>query len=452
MNGEITYISVKRLHPHPDNPRKDLGDLTELAASIKENGIFQNLTVVDDDPSEYGSDYTVIIGHRRLAAAKLAGLTELPCVIAEMTPAEQVQTMLLENMQRSDLTVYEQAQGFQMMLDFGFTVEEVAEKSGFSQATVRRRVKMMELDQKTLKKVSARQLSLGDFDSLAQIEDIKERNEVLKSIGTNEFEMNLGRVMREQKARQNKPVIEAWLKSVGAKELKQEDKWSSAYEGYPGLSYYIYFADWGEKPDSTPPEKIEGEIFYWMDHNSLRLYKKVKKVPPVRKSKDDQAKEQAIREAWKALGEVASLAYDLRKQFIEKLTVTSKNREAVLRGALYAHLLEAIAYNGPDRYTITDMFGIETNRYDDKREEKLYNGIGSLNDHDLPVLIYALYGDDAKQDCSSSYKSSFPEFRRSCSIKLEVLYHWQVSLGYEMSTEERQLLDGSHEAFKEVKA
>ncbi len=92
---------------------------------------------VDDNFEQF----TVVIGHRRLAAAKLAGLTEVPCVIAQMTVKEQMQTMLLENMQRAELTVYEQAQGFQMMLDLGSTVEEVAEKSGFSVATVRRRVK-----------------------------------------------------------------------------------------------------------------------------------------------------------------------------------------------------------------------------------------------------------------------------------------------------------------------
>ena len=56
--------------------------------------------------------YTVVIGHRRLAAAKLAGLRELPCVITEMTLQEQLRTMLMENMQRTDLTVYEQAQAF----------------------------------------------------------------------------------------------------------------------------------------------------------------------------------------------------------------------------------------------------------------------------------------------------------------------------------------------------
>ena len=119
-------IPVDRLHPHPDNPRKDLGDLTELADSIKANGIMQNLTVVIDDPSKTITDYTVIIGHRRLAAAKLAGLTEVPCFITEMDEKTQLTTMLAENMQRADLTVYEQAQGFQMMIDLGATVEDVA--------------------------------------------------------------------------------------------------------------------------------------------------------------------------------------------------------------------------------------------------------------------------------------------------------------------------------------
>ena len=106
----------RQLKPHPKNPRKDVGDVTELAESIKANGIFQPLTVLSGDCID---GYTVVIGHRRLAAAKLAGLKKVPCNVAEMTEQEQISTMLLENMQRNDLTVYEQAQGFQMMLDMG---------------------------------------------------------------------------------------------------------------------------------------------------------------------------------------------------------------------------------------------------------------------------------------------------------------------------------------------
>lgn len=154
--AEIKYIAVQDLYPHPDNPRKELGDLTELADSIRISGVLQNLTVVprtrdmtDEeyctaceeyrrDPSDESrrtvnkhcvvDGYTIIIGHRRHAAAKLAGVAELPCIVVEMSERDQLQTMLVENMQRSDLTVYEQAQGFQMMLDMGVSVEEIAKK------------------------------------------------------------------------------------------------------------------------------------------------------------------------------------------------------------------------------------------------------------------------------------------------------------------------------------
>ena len=136
--AEIKYIPVSKLWKHPDNPRKDLGDVTELAESIKVNGVLQNLTVVpligEITKKWDGESYRVIIGHRRLAAAKLAGLEELPCVVVEMSEREQLSTMLTENMQRSDLTVYEQAQGFQMMLNMGDSVAEILEEIGLERA------------------------------------------------------------------------------------------------------------------------------------------------------------------------------------------------------------------------------------------------------------------------------------------------------------------------------
>ncbi len=438
--SEMVFIPADRLVPHPDNPRKDLGDLTELAVSIKENGIFQNLTVVPEAEDRF----TVIIGHRRLAAAKLAGLTELPCVIVEMTPKEQVQTMLLENMQRTDLTVYEQAQGFQMMLDLGATVEEIAEKSGFSQTTVRRRVKMMELDQKTLKEVSVRQLSLGDFDALAQIEDIKERNKVLESIGTRDFDANMSRALSVQAERRNRPIVKAWLKEIGAKELTQQEAWSNKYESYPGCSFYIYLSKWGEE-GNKPPKNIKGEIFYVLERTSLRLYKKREKAKPEKKPPEQIAKEKAIREAWKSLEESASLAYDLRKQFIEKLNVTGKTLPKVLRGAIQAAMLEAIEYNSPDRETLCSLLGIESS-YGAKRSEQFAAGIEKIDDKDLGKIVYALFGDDAKQmSVGNSYRGDWPAYQ--LSVKLNLIYNWLAKLGYEMSTEEMQLLNGEHSGY-----
>lgn len=477
---EIQMIPIWQIRPHPDNPRKELGDLSELAESIRANGIFQNLTVVPghrmthdewkelaerfrESPSEEirvqmnrrvsDEGYTVIIGHRRLAASKLAGLTEVPCVVTEMTQREQVQTMLLENMQRSDLTVYEQAQGFQMMLDLGSSVEEIAEKSGFSETTVRRRVKMMELNQETLKEVSDRQLSLGDFDKLAQIEDIKKRNEVLESIGTRDFSANLSRALSVQTERKNRPLVKAWLKEVGAKELSQNDTWGSNYEPYPGCGYYIFLSKWGED-GNKPPKTINEQIYYYLDNSSLKLYRKKQKAKPAQKSDSELAKEKAVREARKSLEESAALAYDLRKKFVETLTLTNKNRADILYGALMAHLLESIDYNSPDRDAISAVFGIDTDHYDPKRSEKLMDGIGKIQDKDIPMLIYAGFGDNAKQMCcANNYSKAFPDYE--AQPKLTVIYAWLKRLGYEMSTEEIQLLNGEHagyharEAFEE---
>ena len=90
----IEMIRTYDLFPHPQNPRKDLGDLDELVDSIKANGVLQNLTVVPRD----GGGYTVIIGHRRLAAARRAGLTELPCAVTYMTEEEQFALLAADGM------------------------------------------------------------------------------------------------------------------------------------------------------------------------------------------------------------------------------------------------------------------------------------------------------------------------------------------------------------------
>ena len=450
--AELKYIALDHLHPHPYNPRKDVGDVTELADSIKTNGILQNLTVipmeqVDPDatiPLGEGH-YTVLIGHRRRAAAELAGLAALPCIVVSMDAKEQMQTMLIENMQRSDLTVYEQAQGFQMMLDLGATVEEIAEKSGFSARTVRRRVKMMELDQKKLKEVSDRQLSLADFDTLAQIEDIKERNKCLDKIGTRDFDQAVASAMKKQLVKKNMPAVKKWLKSVDATAISQQDTWGNKYQHLPSVPYYIYIAKWGEG-ENKPPKTVKQPLFYYIDSDSLRLFVKAEKAVPEKKPPEQLAKEKAIREAWKSLNVLQSLAFDLRKQFIEKLTVTSKNRQEILLGAIYAATLEAVEYNSPDREALCKILGIE-NTYGSKRSAQYAAAIATLKNDDLARIVYALFGDSEKRGCTGTGSTrDFPEFK--LGIELNLLYNWLAMLGYEMSTDEMALMSGAHEAYK----
>ena len=173
--SSIVYLNRSQLEPHPDNPRKDLGDLEELRESIREHGIMQNLTVIPtDDTLEH---FRILIGHRRFAASE-GILTELPCVIAEgLSDREQVGIMLCENIQRSDLTYIEQARGFQMMLDLGDTVETIADKTGFSEKTIKSRLEINKLDEETLGEASERfQLSIADFMKLSKIKDVEKRN------------------------------------------------------------------------------------------------------------------------------------------------------------------------------------------------------------------------------------------------------------------------------------
>lgn len=169
-------IAIEQLDIHPKNVRKVYLGIDELAESIKARGVVQNLTVVPN-PDKKGH-YLVVIGNRRLTAARKAGIKTLPCIVTEMTEKEQISTMLLENMQRSDLSASEQAQGFQLMLDLGETEATIAEKTGFSKSTVRHRVNIAKLDQDTLAECEENkdfQLTLTDLYELEKIKDIKKK-------------------------------------------------------------------------------------------------------------------------------------------------------------------------------------------------------------------------------------------------------------------------------------
>lgn len=230
--SKLQMIPTDKLNPHPDNPRKVIGDVSELAESIKANGILQNLTVVPNNDN--WDDFTVVIGHRRLAAAKQAGLTELPCAVVEMTEKEQLSTMLTENMQRSDLTVYEQAKGFQMLIDLGDSVAEVVEKTGFKESTVRRRLKLAELDEESFKDSQLRQPTLADYERLNQIKNIDVRNELLKSIGTNNFDNLLYSAVKKQETDEEKEKIEKLCLEHGMIKAQKYNEIPDNYE-YTGI-------------------------------------------------------------------------------------------------------------------------------------------------------------------------------------------------------------------------
>jgi len=127
-------ISIERLEPNPQQPRIEIGDLTDLIASIKEKGVLEPLLV---RPSEVGGRFMIISGERRYRAAREAGLRELPCIEMEVDDRAVAEIALIENLQRKDLTPFEEAEGLMVLVErFGYTHEEVARKIGKSRSSV----------------------------------------------------------------------------------------------------------------------------------------------------------------------------------------------------------------------------------------------------------------------------------------------------------------------------
>lgn len=262
--NEIVNITAGHIRPHPENPRKDLGDLSELVESIKKNGILQNLTVipVENEPGEY----MTLIGHRRYAAGIEAGVTEFPCQIVEdLTAREQVSIMLEENMQRNDLTIWEQANGFQMMLDLGETEESIAEKTGFSKTTVKHRLNIAKLNKKVLKQKEQDegfQLALKDLYELEKISDIKTRDKILREARDSN---NLVQMVRaEVLDRKRKDNEKAYIKMCEAEGIEHAPE-GAENERYSGKWESIKEFDLGEDlKDKTDCKKraAKEKLFY----------------------------------------------------------------------------------------------------------------------------------------------------------------------------------------------
>ena len=127
-------IAVDKLDPNPEQPRVEFGDLTELTASIAEKGVLEPLLV---KPNRLTGRWMIIAGERRWRSAQMAGLKEVPCVEMEVDAGAVAEIALIENMQRKDLTVWEEADGLLALSDrFGYSHEEVAKKVGKSRTTV----------------------------------------------------------------------------------------------------------------------------------------------------------------------------------------------------------------------------------------------------------------------------------------------------------------------------
>lgn len=143
LSTRVQYIPLGRIRPNPQQPRRsfDEGGLAELAASIRSCGILQPLTV-----RRAGDGYELVAGERRLRAARIAGLREVPCLVAQVGEEDSALLALMENLQRRDLDCWEEAQAIARLISrYGLSQEEAARRLGRAQPTVANKLRLLRL-------------------------------------------------------------------------------------------------------------------------------------------------------------------------------------------------------------------------------------------------------------------------------------------------------------------
>lgn len=463
MANEIYNIDIGKLMHHPANPRKEIGDITELADSIKAQGVMQNLTIIPVHYFTEGWDKTrheqelfrvldmlkeghdedilfyVLIGNRRLEASKAAGLKELPCkIVTGLSKDEQIAIMLTENMQRSDLTVQEEAIGFQQMLDFGSDVEEISNISGLSETTVRHRVNIAKLDQELVKNALDKQINLTDFIELEKISDINKRNEILKKSSDIKWAVKQ-EIEKQEKEKQKNEILSAIRKDYLLEEVpKDAQTWDGTWE-------LIKSFDFEKEIDTS--DLPQEELFYRESYYGISVFHRVEK-----KEKPEDAKKAKRRKVEEELREKAEQIKEGILNYIEHVIDEGKKNRSAVDG-LWMYILENNLDIDCPMDTLTAWIqNVDDIEDDDMSEDELETILREKAEempleYQLLILIYdtmawnsiiCTWRDDLRNEEGCEKYGAFIDL-------IESLYSGEV-----ISEELQTVLDGSHKLFEEV--
>ena len=185
-NGGAVKLKISEIEPNRSQPRKDFDEeaLGELADSIAKHGLLQPILV---RPLTLGG-YEIVAGERRYRASRMAGLTEVPVIIRELTESETMELALIENLQREDLSPLEEAQGYNVLIsEHGFTQEEVAKSVGKSRPAVANALRLLKLPESIAAYLKEDKISAGHARALLTLPNEEIMQEVCNQIIKNDF-------------------------------------------------------------------------------------------------------------------------------------------------------------------------------------------------------------------------------------------------------------------------
>ena len=205
MSSQAVKLNILDIEPNKEQARKQFDEaaLSELADSIAQHGVLQPLLV----RPIFGGGYQLIAGERRWRASRIAGLTQVPVIIKELSDDDAAVISLIENLQREDLNPVEEALGFASLIkDFDLTQEEAARRVGKSRPVVANALRLLKLPEKVLDYVRENKLSAGHARAIAAIDDEKTallvaETVIEKSLSVRETERMVKALTAEKKAK-----------------------------------------------------------------------------------------------------------------------------------------------------------------------------------------------------------------------------------------------------------
>ncbi len=210
IGGQIILIPQDEIYPNPNQPRTrfDFDELEGLAQSIRQNGILQPIAVRINSRGEY----ELISGERRLRASRLVGLTQIPCIIMEADDEKSTLFALLENVQRSDLGFFEEAQAIEkLIIDYGMSRDEVCKKLGKASPTVSNKLRLLRLPEEIRLKIVQENLTERHARALLKLTCISQMERAMSIIGEKrlnvaETERLVSQILANDSRRRQPPV------------------------------------------------------------------------------------------------------------------------------------------------------------------------------------------------------------------------------------------------------
>lgn len=203
-NNSGVTLKISEIEPNRSQPRKEFDEkaLSELAESISEHGLLQPLLV---RPLTLGG-YEIVAGERRYRACRMAGLTEVPVIIRELSESETMELALIENLQRKDLTPLEEAMGYEVLMnEHGFTQDEVSKSVGKSRPAIANALRLLKLPEGVKELLKENKISAGHARALLSLENEENMLELAELIVAKDLSVRQTEKLCKNASKEKKP-------------------------------------------------------------------------------------------------------------------------------------------------------------------------------------------------------------------------------------------------------